>query len=87
MSLEITKDRRVLVRAPQRAAKKDIDAFVTRHEAWIQKHLAAMPPPPPEPTAEEIAALKAKAAAVLPNIGLLQKKKVCSRTRNRLILK
>ena len=66
LSLEITKDRRVLVRAPQRAAKKDIDAFVARHEAWIQKHLAAMPPPPPEPTAEEIAALKAKAAAVLP---------------------
>lgn len=66
LSLEITKDRRLLVRAPMRLAKEKIDQFVEDHESWVQKHLAAMPPPLPEPTAEEIAALKEKARAVLP---------------------
>ena len=66
LSLEITKDRRVLVRSPMRLSKEKIDQFVAGHEAWVQKHLAAMPSPPPEPTAEEIAALKEKARAVLP---------------------
>ena len=66
MSLEITKDRRLVVRAPLWAEQKEIDTFVAKHEGWIQKHLAAMPPPLPEPTAEEVAALKARAAAILP---------------------
>ena len=66
MSLEITKDRRLVVRAPLRASRKSIDEFVSKHEGWAQKHLAAMPPPLPEPTAEEITALKERAAFVLP---------------------
>ena len=66
MSLEITKDRRLVVRVPLQAKQEAIDAFVAKHEAWAQKHLAAMPPPLPEFTAEEIAALKRKAAEVLP---------------------
>lgn len=70
LALEITNDCRVVVRAPARLAKKQIDAFVERHAGWIAEHLerqrrrlAALPPPP---TAEEIAALKARASAVLP---------------------
>ena len=66
LSLEITKDRRLVVRAPLRLSNEQIDAFVKSHEAWAQKHLAAMPPPRPEPTEAEIAALKEKARAVLP---------------------
>ncbi len=70
LALEITRDCRVLVRAPLRAAQADIDRFVDSHRDWIAKHLerqrqraAQMPP---APTAEEIAALKARAAAILP---------------------
>ncbi len=70
LALEITRDCRVMVRAPQRTPKAFIEDFVRRHEAWIQRHLAeqrrraaALPPPP---TPEEIAALKAQARAVLP---------------------
>ena len=66
LSLEITKDRRLLVRAPMGVSKEKIDQFVASHEAWVQKPLAAMPPPLPEPTAEEIEALKARARTVLP---------------------
>ena len=70
LALEITRDCRVLVRAPMRAPKKTIDAFVSAHEAWIAKHLesqrqrSASAPPPP--TAAEIEALKAQARALLP---------------------
>lgn len=70
LALEITNDCRVVVRAPARLAKKQIDAFVERHAGWIAEHLerqrrrlAGLSPPP---TAEEIAALKARANAVLP---------------------
>jgi predicted metal-dependent hydrolase len=70
LSLEITKDCAVLVRAPMRISTADIDAFVRAHEDWISTHLdvqrrrrEAAPPPP---TAEEITALKAKARIVLP---------------------
>ena len=66
MSLEVTRDRRLVVRAPLRAKQEAIDAFVKKHEAWAQKHLSTMPPPLPEPTAEEIAALKRRAAEILP---------------------
>lgn len=70
LALEITKDCRVLVRAPMGLPKARIDAFVESHANWIANHLeqqrqkAAAAPPPP--TAEDIRALKARAWAVLP---------------------
>ena len=70
LALEITKDCRVLVRAPVRLSQKQIDAFVEAHVGWITKHLeqqrlrAASAPPPP--TEETIEALKAKARSILP---------------------
>ncbi len=70
LALEITRDCRVVVRAPLRMSEKRIRAFVESHEDWIAVHLArqrqkaaALPPPP---TAEEIEALKARARAELP---------------------
>ena len=70
LALEITRDCRVLVRAPLRASQKTIDAFVSGHESWIAKHLelqrqrtASAPPPPTE---ADIQALKTQARAVLP---------------------
>lgn len=70
LALEITADCRVLVRSPLRLPQARIDAFVESHAAWIETHLerqrqrAALAPPVPTP--EEIAALKARARAVLP---------------------
>jgi len=70
LALEITRDCRVLVRAPQRASKVRIDAFVESHADWIARHLerqqqrAASAPPPP--TEADIDALKAAAQSILP---------------------
>lgn len=68
--MEITRDCRLLVRAPLRVSKAHIDAFVSGNAAWIARHLeeqrlrAAGAPPPP--TEEEIAALKERARIELP---------------------
>ncbi len=70
LALEITKDCRVLVRAPMRLSKARIDAFVTQHEAWIICHLERQrqraASAPPSPTQAEIQALKEQAWAILP---------------------
>ena len=69
LALEITRDCRVLVRAPLRTSQARIDAFVSAHQDWIARHLerqrqrAAAAPPPTE---GDIAALKARAREVLP---------------------
>ena len=46
LALEITKDCRVLVRAPLRLSQAKIDTFVSSHEAWIQTHLEQQRPRP-----------------------------------------
>ena len=69
-ALEITKDCRVLVRAPVQMPLGDIEAFVAAHRDWLETHLAAQQArraaAPPPPTAAEIRELKARAQAVLP---------------------
>lgn len=69
LAVEITRDCRVLVRAPLWLSQERIDQFVAQRADWIARHLAdqrrradAAPPP----TAEEITALKAQARLVLP---------------------
>lgn len=65
VSLQITKDCRVVVKAPLLLTKRRIDKFVSEHENWIKTHLQEqkkrLENAPPEPTEEEIKALKAKA--------------------------
>ena len=70
LALEITKDCRVLVRAPMHLSTAAIDSFVAKHKKWIDRHLAqhqekaaSLPPPP---TAADIAALKERARSILP---------------------
>ena len=69
-ALEITRDCRVLVRAPLRMPRQEIDAFVAAHRSWLEAHLAAqrarLAAAPPPPTPSEIQALKERARAVLP---------------------
>lgn len=69
MALEITRDGRLLVRAPQRASQAVIDRFVASHADWIAAHLEkqrqrAQAHPPL--TDDEIAALRQKARDILP---------------------
>ena len=69
MALEITREARVVVRAPRRAAKEEIERFVAAHRDWIETHLAkrqAYLEAHPPLTDGEIAALRAKAKAYLP---------------------
>lgn len=40
LALEITRQGEVVVRAPLAAGEGDIERFVARHEAWLEKHLA-----------------------------------------------
>ena len=39
LGLEVRPDGQVVVRAPRRLGKAEIQKFVTEHESWIQKHL------------------------------------------------
>lgn len=68
VALEITKDGRVILRAPERMPERAVGEFAAAHESWVARRLSRLRerPAPPPPTAEEVAALKAKARAVLP---------------------
>ena len=70
LSLEVTRDCRVVVRAPMGLSAQAIDAFVGAHERWALTkldlmHRRAAAAPAPE-TPEEIEALKAQARRILP---------------------
>ena len=62
LALEITKDCKLLVRAPLRCSEETIRAFVARNDKVRQRAAEAGPPP----TEKEVAALKALARSVLP---------------------
>lgn len=66
LSVEISREGKVTVRAPLAMAQEEIDAFVASREDWIEKHLRALPPPRPEPTPEETEALRRAAKSELP---------------------
>ena len=69
LALEITRDCRVVVRAPRRLSREHIDRFVDSHAAWIAGHLERQrqrrASAPPAPLKVELDALKAKARALL----------------------
>ena len=68
LALELTREGRLIVRAPLRISRREIDAFVEKHKDWIVRHLAkqAARPTLPPPDAPETQALKTQAQAVLP---------------------
>ena len=69
LSLEMTRDCRVVVRSPMRLSQARIEEFVASRAGWIERHFACQrlraAAALPEPTGEELAALKAEARAVL----------------------
>ncbi|MBD5149536.1 MAG: M48 family metallopeptidase [Oscillibacter sp.] len=69
LALEVTRDGRVLVRAPMRLAQKRIDDFVDQHAEWIETHLAVQRQRRenhPEPTPAQREELIRKAKTILP---------------------
>ena len=69
IALEVTRDGRVLIRAPRRMAQRDIDAFFDKHRKWLREHLSRQQlwqTAHPEPSDEEQQQLIARAKAELP---------------------
>ena len=69
VALEVTREGRVLIRAPSRRPQREIDLFCARHQDWLRTHLArneAWRQAHPEPTEQEQAALIQRAKAELP---------------------
>lgn len=69
VTMEITKELEVLVRAPMRLPRRDIDRFVENHAEWIEKSVEKMKrrlENHREPDEEEAALLKKRAAEYLP---------------------
>ena len=68
IGIQIAADGSVVVRAPLKAAKRDIDALVEKHAAWIEKHSAQrrQQAAAPDFTDEERAALVARAGEYIP---------------------
>lgn len=69
LSMELTREGTVVVRAPMKLSREKIDAFVAAHEDWLTRaraRRAARLAAHPEPTEAECAALLARAKAELP---------------------
>ena len=69
LAIEITREARLVVRAPLRCPQRDIDRFLQQKAQWIAVHVEKMQArreAHPEPTAEQEAALRRKATEVLP---------------------
>ena len=70
VSLEITRDLEILVRAPQRMPRAQIDAFVGSRRSWLETHMAKAREraarTPPAPTEEEREACIRKARELIP---------------------
>ncbi len=71
LGLEIAADLRVVVRAPHRCSKREIERFVASHEGWIARHLVtqrerAAAAAARQVTPEEEARLRALAAEIIP---------------------
>lgn len=69
LALEITRDGRVVVRAPRGASRAQVEEFVSRHTAWIDKHLTIQQKrreAHPEPTDREREAYILRAREELP---------------------
>lgn len=75
LCIEITRDAKVLVRAPYFTTQKTIEKFVVSHESWINKHLQKVNARPVL-SKDELEHLKALAKEYIPN----RVNEICSQT-------
>ena len=71
LAIEITRDARLVVRAPLRCSQARIEQFLTEKQTWITLHLQKMQQRRenhPEPAPEEEARLRKKARDLLPGL-------------------
>ena len=69
LAIEITREARLLVRAPLGCPQRDIDRFLAEKQDWIAAHTARMQArreAHPEPSPEQESALRRQAREVLP---------------------
>lgn len=69
IALEVTRDGRVLIRAPRHLPQARIDAFFRAHQDWLRAHLDKQQQwqdAHPEPTEEEAQTLLARAKVEIP---------------------
>jgi predicted metal-dependent hydrolase len=69
LAIHITRELEIIVRAPQRLAKREIDRFVLAHRDWIDAHLqkqATYREAHPALTEDELAALRKQARQEIP---------------------
>ena len=68
ISLQITQDGELLVRAPERIGRGEIDWFVESKRGWIEKHLFKQEQDIPKMTEEEFQTLVRRALEVIPQV-------------------
>ena len=68
ISLQITQDGELLVRAPERIGRGEIDRFVESKRGWIEKHLFKQEQDIPKMTEEEFQTLVRWALEVIPQV-------------------
>ena len=68
ISLQITQDGELLVRAPERIGRGEIDRFVESKRGWIEKHLFKQEQDIPKMTEEEFQTLVRRALEVIPKV-------------------
>ncbi len=66
LSMRVTGPDTVEIRAPRETPQSQIDDFVKRHRAWLEKHLALTPPSAPAFTDAVIRSLAEKALKTIP---------------------
>lgn len=70
VGIQVTRDLEVIVRAPGRMPRRDIDAVVARYARWVDEHIELQrqraAQAPPEPTPQEEAQYRAQAKTYLP---------------------
>lgn len=69
LALEVRRDGTVILRAPLRCPRAQIDAFAAAHEAWVERALAKQAQRAaahPEPSPQQLAALRERAERELP---------------------
>lgn len=68
ISIQLSPDGSLVVRAPNRMPKRDIDRFVESKRGWIEGHLRKLPETQPKLTEAELRELARRAKEVLPEI-------------------